>query len=106
MACELASAEPVEKFIREATQLRYPRALTEPQQIAEMLLAREFLRRPTFGVSLETLGLVSLTFPAIQPLLAPQLWKHRGGTDQTWRDFLKICIDYFIRSSSCVSIRS
>ena len=55
-------------------------------------------RRPMHQGSIESLGLVKLTYPAIDAITAcPSFWNL--GLD-SWKDFLKIAIDYVIRSGN------
>lgn len=67
-------------------------------------LMRQFIgRRQMYEVGPETLGLISLEYPALNTVKAPADLKEYGSEhgikieDQDWRDFLKICIDYFVR---------
>lgn len=74
-------------------------------QIGQILLAREFSRRPKRGNSLETLGLVACTYPQLCNVSqAPIEFKNYNLDLNDWRDFLKVCIDYFIRDGIYVSI--
>lgn len=74
-------------------------------QIGQILLAREFSRRPKRGNSLETLGLVACTYPQLLNVTqAPIEYPNYNLTINDWRDFLKVCIDYFIRDGIYVSI--
>ena len=75
-------------------------------ELARMFLIREMGRRPKRNNNLETMGLVSLTYPAL------------GGIDQVprtvseisdlnleeWRDLLKICLDFFVRANGALEI--
>ena len=62
---------PVQRFIPDATRLRYESALTNPNDIARMFLYREFARRPRSGNSTETLGMAAIYFPDIGAVNAP-----------------------------------
>jgi DEAD/DEAH box helicase domain-containing protein len=74
-------------------------------QIGQILLAREFSRRPKRGNSLETLGLVACTYPQLSNVIqAPIEFANYNLTINDWRDFLKVCIDYFIRDGIYVSV--
>jgi hypothetical protein len=69
-------------------------------RLATMQLYREFLRRPTRGNNLETLGLAALRFAAIEKVTSmPPLLLERGATLQDWRDFLSICITFELRGN-------
>lgn len=60
--------------------------------------------------SLETMGLVSIVYPDLASKYKPldvTMWNnsHPGFpqiTDDDWRDFLKICLDYLIRLGNCI----
>jgi DEAD/DEAH box helicase domain-containing protein len=104
MIAVLANEAPVSNHISDANRLRYSTSLTDSHDVATMLLLREFARRPRFGNSIETLGLASLNFLGIEALEAPREWTARGGTDSSWRCYLKICIDFFMRGAYCVEI--
>lgn len=68
--------------------------------LAEMLLIREFYHRPKRQNTLETLGLVAVQYPALELVknLPPELNKYGLHIDD-WRDFLKISLDFFVRSN-------
>lgn len=66
--------------------------------LTEMLLIREFYARPKRQNSLETLGLISVQYPDLQKITkVPNEWKNLSLAD--WHDFLKICLDFYIRNS-------
>lgn len=77
-------------------------------RLAELFLAREFMRRPKRANSLETMGLVSVQYPKLQAIL--QLPKVVSGatslTLEEWRQFLKLALDFYVRESSFVAIKS
>lgn len=85
--------------------------------LARLLLIREFARRPKYQNSLETLGLVTIGYQnlsKIQP--APRYWEdtfaisatNEAGktklTLQDWHDFLKVCLDFYVRENSFTKI--
>lgn len=75
--------------------------------LAEMLLLREFARRPKRANSLETLGLVSLTYPALDAVSAvPPEWRQLNYGLQDWKDFLKVTLDFYVRESTILNIPS
>jgi DEAD/DEAH box helicase domain-containing protein len=76
-------------------------------EIGQILLAREFSRRPKRGNSLETLGLVACTYPQLSNITqAPVEFSNYGLGIEDWKDFLKICVDYHIRDGIYISITS
>ena len=76
-------------------------------QIAQLCLIREFARRPKRQTSLETLGLVSLSYPDLDRIGdtdLPPAWKQRKLGAQEWRNFLKIAVDFSIRGACAVQV--
>lgn len=76
-------------------------------QVAEFLLLREFFRRPRRQTSLETLGLCALSYPRIAALREqdlPAVWRQRRLSLSDWKDFLKVAVDFFVRSYSAVVV--
>ena len=73
--------------------------------LARMFLVREFGRRPKRANNLETMGLVSTWYPALDKLIdVPQTVKEASGFDlETWQSFLKICLDFFVRGGGSLS---
>jgi hypothetical protein len=77
----------------------------EPAELAGFMLLREFVRRPKRQNSLETLGLVALGYPRLRRLaVPPPPWLRRQLPSDAWTAFLKICIDFFVRSYTAVDI--
>jgi DEAD/DEAH box helicase domain-containing protein len=73
--------------------------------LARLLVLREFAFRPRRSSSLETMGLLQLRYPTIDALdQCPKVWSALGGTPDEWRAFLKLCVDYFIRSSKALKL--
>ncbi len=72
--------------------------------LAKMFLLREFGRRPKRANNLETMGMVAVSYPALDTITeVPGRVTHAAGFDlQTWRDFLKICLDFFVRGGGSV----
>ncbi len=74
-------------------------------EVANILLIREFSRRPKRANSLETLGLVATSYPKLKDLLNfPVEFQEKGLTLIDWKDFLKVALDFFIRDGIYVSI--
>jgi len=74
---------------------------------ARFSLLREFARRPKRQNSLESLGLLSLHYPALDQIREadlPPAWKQRSLPLQEWKNFLKIALDFFARGSSAVQV--
>jgi DEAD/DEAH box helicase domain-containing protein len=89
-----------------ATQkARYLPASLTPRDMAELALLRELYRRPKRQNSLETLGLACIRYPGLdQVTLAPSYWRQRGLSVEDWRAFLKIAVDFFIRSHTALYV--
>lgn len=77
----------------------------QERRLAEMLLMREFARRPKRYNSLETLGLVSVCYPALDKITTiPREWQALKLDLADWKDFLKITLDFFIRENTFFAI--
>jgi DEAD/DEAH box helicase domain-containing protein len=75
---------------------------TGASALANMLLVREFARRPKNQNSTESMGLVTLAYPQLESItVAPIGWP---GTLATWHNFLKTLIDFYIRENSFLQI--
>jgi len=88
--------------IRSAARKRtFPIDLTE-QEYSDLLLYREFARRPRRANSLETLGLVSVVYPGLSSIQDhPSEWPL---TLADWRTFLKLCLDFIVRARSATTM--
>jgi DEAD/DEAH box helicase domain-containing protein len=77
-----------------------------PIELARMFLIREFGRRPKRLNNLETMGLVHVSYPLLNSInTVPEAISHSTGFDlSTWKDFLKICLDFFIRGGGSLTI--
>ena len=73
--------------------------------LSEMFLLREFARRPKRQNSMETLGLVSVQYPALKQIKkSPSGWEQLGLTLNDWLDFLKVTLDFYVRENSIIDI--
>ena len=96
------SARPDLESIRGAARQRTFPIDLNPGEYAELLLYREFVRRPRRATSLETMGLVSVTYPKLMTIMtAPTTWQR---SVQEWRAFLKLCLDFVVRGRSVTEI--
>jgi ATP-dependent helicase YprA (DUF1998 family) len=80
--------------------------LNGSRELAWMLVVREFGRRPKYSNSLETMGMVSVCYPALDkiddvPVLVSQA---ANFTTDEWVIFLKLCLDFFVRSGGSLTI--
>lgn len=74
-----------------------------PQKLAEMLLFREFMRRPKRQNSLETQGLVKVVYLGLDKIQdTPTYWEQKGLKLEDWRDFLKVALDFHVRENSFI----
>ena len=86
-------------WLQDEMRNRYLPANLSREQLADMLLYRELLRRPPRQTSLETLGLAALEYPAIKKVeIAPAAWTAEGLSLEDWHSFLTLCVDFFIRA--------
>ncbi|RDE49212.1 MAG: DUF1998 domain-containing protein [Candidatus Accumulibacter meliphilus] len=79
---------------------------TGPVELARMFLVREFGRRPKRLNNLETMGLVAVRYPGLDGL-APNLpgaVQDAGFDRAVWLDFLKICLDFFVRGGGSLAV--
>ena len=84
-------------------------------ELAKLLLIREFSRRPRNANSLETLGLVAVSYPDLEKITrCPDGWEHTSvqspiNPEQKlnltdWKAFLKMLLDFYIRENSFLPI--
>lgn len=75
-------------------------------ELARMFLVREFGRRPKRQNSLETMGMVAVCYPALDRLrsVPESVAQAAGFNDAEWREFLKLGLDFFIRSGGSLAI--
>jgi hypothetical protein len=74
------------------------------RNLANLLLAREFLRRPKRQNSLESMGLVQVFYPSLEAKVTrvPKMAEELGFTRAQWLDFLKLLLDWHVRASQAV----
>ena len=67
-------------------------------------LMRQFIgRRQMYENGPETMGLITVTYPALSDIRMPEELAdysevhHLGFEDQDWRDYLKLILDYYVR---------
>ncbi|MBL3601401.1 MAG: DEAD/DEAH box helicase [gamma proteobacterium endosymbiont of Lamellibrachia anaximandri] len=77
-------------------------------QLTQMFLVREFGRRPRRDNSLETMGLVAIRYPVLEDIdRLPETIAQATDFDlQTWKDFLKLCLDFFVRGGGSLAFPS
>lgn len=78
-----------------------------PVRCAEILLLREFSRRPKRSNSLETLGFVAVNYKDLlsnKLVNPPASWQRRNLPSDEWRNFLKVSIDFSVRGRRAVDM--
>lgn len=95
----------ISDWISRNLKARYVANDLDESELASMLLYREFVRRPKRQNSLETMGLLSVQYPGLAKVTeCPRIWQEQGCTLDDWRDFLKLGLDFFIRSHTALII--
>ena len=67
-------------------------------------------RKPVHVANMENLGLITICYPAIDNMQQgnlPNICQTMGIALQDWKDFLKICLDYYVRMGNhlqCASV--
>lgn len=86
------------------------------EKLAELLLAREFIRRPRNANSLETLGLTMICYPGLDKIsTVPDGWVETRVLNQAdnpskpldlddWKAFLKMILDFHVRENSFTNL--
>lgn len=78
---------------------------TGPQKLAEMLLIREFARRPKRQNNLETQGIVKLGYLGLDKVTtSPPNWEGYNLTLDDWLDFLKVTLDFYVRENTYIKL--
>lgn len=77
-----------------------------PIELARMFLVREFGRRPKRLNNLESMGMVAVRYQTLEELRAvPEIVAQAADFDlSAWRDFLKICLDFFVRGGGSLAV--
>lgn len=75
-------------------------------ELARIFLVREFGRRPKRLNNLETMGMVAVHYPALQNIkeIPATVVKVTDLVLPEWLDFLKICLDIFVRGGGSLEI--
>jgi DEAD/DEAH box helicase domain-containing protein len=75
------------------------------ENLTEILLCREFARRPKRQNSLESMGFIAVRYEKLSAVTARRAAVELAGlTIAEWRDFLKICLDFFVRQRWCLKL--
>ncbi len=71
--------------------------------LAGLMILRELGRRPKKQNNLETMGMVSVTYPALQSVQQiPGSLREYGFTLDDWKRFLKLAIDFSVRGAGAL----
>lgn len=85
-----------------------PETFPDPEgkeRLARIFVMREFLKRPKRLNSLETMGLVAVCYPKLDAIKSlPDIPNMPDITLNEWRDFLKICLDFYVRDIRAVAL--
>jgi len=74
-------------------------------KLADMMLFREFSRRPKRQNSSETQGLVKVGYQGLSRIKkVPDSWEQYDLDLNDWIDFLKVSLDFFVRENSYVKL--
>lgn len=108
MVNKLQSSQDLSRWIFDYYRQLNPALFPESggaRVLAEVMLLREFTRRPKRLNSLETLGLVSVQYPALDAISEiPENWRRLGFNLYDWKSFLKTFLDFFVRENYIVDI--
>ncbi|MDM7861922.1 DEAD/DEAH box helicase [Alteromonas sp. ASW11-36] len=78
---------------------------SDATKLSEMLLTREIARRPKFRNNIETQGLIKLVYPGIEAIdKTPEFWAEHKLSLRDWKDYLKVCMDFFVRENTYVAV--
>lgn len=106
MASELADKQDISGTMMDYNRYLDPETFGQdsgPYKLAELLLFREFMRRPKRQNSLETLGLVKIGYKGIDQINhIPEYWEHHGLTLNDWHDFLLVALDFHVRENTFI----
>ncbi|WP_298444456.1 DEAD/DEAH box helicase [uncultured Ferrimonas sp.] len=74
-------------------------------KLADMLLFREFARRPKRQNSSETQGLAKVDYLGVESISrCPPHWDQHGLSLDDWKDFIKVALDFYVRENSFMRV--
>ena len=73
--------------------------------LAKTFLIREMGKRRKRRLNLESMGLVATAYPGLEKIqrVSGSVSDAAGFDVSSWRDFLKICLDFFVRGGGSLS---
>lgn len=111
MRSRLTERDDISYWMRRVWTKRDPERFGDPvkgpERFAELMLLRELSRRTRRANSLETMGLASLRFQAIENLpeaKTPDALRAKGKAIQDWRDFLYLSLTSAVRDYFAIRI--
>lgn len=93
----LENNSDLRKLFKHLNEARGGRKINDANNYLKALVVDQFGWIPKRANSLETLGLVRLTYPDLKKANCPALLMRKGFKKEDWQSFLKICLDYQIR---------
>lgn len=100
MANHIASDSKIEPLFRHLTYKNQ----NERDLYAKALLIDQFGRRPRRVLSPETMGFVKVKYPLLTSSQMPMVFANQRFTKSDWQDFLKICLDFFVRDNTHIDV--
>ncbi|MGF1692376.1 DEAD/DEAH box helicase [Photobacterium kagoshimensis] len=108
MVSELASKSDFKGAMLQYNQYMSPEVFKSTDgslKLADLLLFREFARRPKRQNSSETQGLISIDYLGLKNIKrSPKRWEEFGLTLQDWLDFIRVSLDFYVRENSFLRI--
>ncbi|WP_095499177.1 DEAD/DEAH box helicase [Paraferrimonas haliotis] len=108
MANELASKNDFKGAMKLYNQQLSPETFKSTDgslKLAQMLLFREFSRRPKRQNSSETQGLVSVNYQGVNELTkCPEHWEKHKLSLNDWKDFIKVSLDFYVRENNFIRL--
>ena len=75
------------------------------RKLAEMLLVREFARRPKLQNNMETQGIVKIGYSGLEKITTtPANWTAHNLNLEDWQNFLKVTLDFYVRENTFIKL--
>lgn len=102
MVQRLNQVSDIQNWIANAIRYYSPKVFKDLEglfKVAHLLLLSEYSRRPKKRNSTETLGLVKIGYTGLDQVRSTpnESWDAKNLNLQDWHDFLKVCLDFYIR---------
>lgn len=119
MVNELAASNDMKYSILKYNRYTNPHLFSDQGSanvLAELLLLREYARRPKNQNSTETLGIIEVGYQGVDKLTKlPEKWQEtvapdfisgesKSLTTEDWQDFLVVALDFFVRENTFLSM--